>query len=157
MGDVLDRWVLSGRGVLVALVLLAVAIPVTGHWMTLVSADAYEVRLSPGQQVPPVRGSTGQGTGVFFVSEDRSLDGSVTTSGVDGTAAHLHEGRVGRLGPVIVPLVKRGDVFAVPPDTRLTSGQIASLRAGNVYVSVRSVRYPDGELRAQLVPPAGRP
>ena len=84
------------------------------------------------------------------------MEGSVATSGIDGTAAHLHEGAIGRQGPVIVPLVKRGNVFVVPPDTRLTSGQVASLRAGNVYVSVRSVRYPDGELRAQLVPSAGR-
>lgn len=157
MGEVLNRWLLSGRGVLMGVALLAVVIPVTSHWLSLVAGDAYEVRLSAGEQVPPVRGTAGLGSGVFFVSEDRSVEGSVATSGIDGTAAHLHEGAVGRLGPVIVPLVKRGDVFAVPPDTRLTSGQVASLRAGNVYVSVRSVRYPDGELRAQLVPPAGRP
>ena len=157
MGVVLDRWFLSGRGLLVVNAFLAVVIPVTTHWMNLAAADAYEVRLSSSQQVPPVRGSTGLGSGVFFVNEDRSVAGSVAISGIDGTAVHLHEGAVGRVGPVIVPLVKRGDVFAVPPDTRLTQDQIASLRAGNVYVSVRSVRYPDGELRAQLVPPAGRP
>jgi hypothetical protein len=157
MGEVLDRWFLSGRGVLVAMALLAVAIPVASHWTSLAAADAYEVRLSSGQQVPPVRGSTGLGNGGFFVSADRSLEGSIATSGIDGTAAHLHEGAVGRVGPVIVPLEKRGDVFVVPPHTRLTSGQIASLQAGHVYVSVRSVRYPDGELRAQLARPAMRP
>lgn len=153
MEDWLHRWVGSGRRVLICLALLAVALPVASRWSAMATGDLYEVRLSPAQQVPPVRGSTGQGRGVFIVREDRSVEGGLETSGIDGTTAHLHEGGVGRVGPVLVPLTKEGDTFVVPPDTRLTAGQVASLRAGRVYVNVRSVRHPDGELRAQLTGP----
>ncbi len=156
MGDTPSRGLHSGRMVLFGIALLAVAVPVASRWSALASGETYDARLSAAQQVPPVWQSAGLGTGVFVVRSDRSMEGRVVTSGIDATIAHLHEGAVGRLGPVIVPLARQGDTFVVPPDTRLTEGQMATLRAGEVYVSVCSERYPDGELRAQLMPPPGQ-
>lgn len=156
MGDMLNRWLHSGRMVLVGIALLAAAVPVASRWSLLATVETYDARLAGAQQVPPVRQSAGHGAGVFFVRNDRTLEGHVETSGIDATIAHLHEGAVGRLGPVIVPLARQADTFVVPPDTRLTESQMASLRAGEVYVSVRSARYPDGELRAQLILMAGQ-
>src|SRR5689334_3875361 len=66
------------------------------------------VDLSGSQEVPPVSTSA-LGKGSFTVAEDGTVKGSVTTSGVAGTMAHIHRGAMGSNGPVAVGLVKNGD------------------------------------------------
>jgi len=57
-------------------------------------------------------------------------------------------------GPVIVPFTKTGDAtFTAPAGAQLTEAQYSAYKAGNLYVNVHSVKYPDGEVRAQI---AGR-
>ena len=64
--------------------------------------------------------------------------------------AHIHEGAAGANGPVIVPLTKDGDTYKVPAGAKLTSAQLASFKAGNLYVNVHSAANPGGEIRGQL-------
>ena len=71
------------------------------------------VRLSGANEVPPVTTSA-QGGGTITVDLDGRVSGSVSTTGVAGTAAHIHEGAEGKNGPVIVPLMKEGDTYTVP-------------------------------------------
>jgi hypothetical protein len=52
-----------------------------------------------------------------------------------------------------VTLVKTGDnTWQVPSGTILTPAQYAAYRQGQLYINVDSVRYRNGELRAQLTP-----
>ncbi len=113
-------------------------------------ADA-PVTLSGDQQVPPVR-SEGSGTGTVVVARDRSVNASVTTTGIVGTEAHIHEAGSGKNGPAIIPLTKESDTFVTPPGARLTEKQLASFMAGNLYVNVHTAANPGGEVRGQLMP-----
>jgi hypothetical protein len=110
-----------------------------------------KVTLASDQEVPPVKG-TGTGAGTITVGADKSVTGSVTTAGIAGTAAHIHEAASGKIGPVIIPLIKSGDTYTVPAGTTLTDAQFASFQAGNLYVNVHTVPNPDGAIRGQLTP-----
>lgn len=115
---------------------------------TAFAADI-KVTLSGANEVPPVTTSAAGG-GTIAVGDNGSVSGSVSTTGVAGTAAHIHEGAAGKNGPVIVPLTKEGDTYKVPPGAKLTDAQMASFKAGNLYVNVHSAANPGGEIRGQL-------
>ena len=111
-----------------------------------------KVALTGDQEVPPVKTSA-TGSASFVISADKSVSGRVATSGVEATAAHIHEGAKGANGPVIVPLTKNADGSWTPAaGAKLTDAQYASYLAGNLYVNVHSAAYPGGEVRAQIRP-----
>jgi hypothetical protein len=108
--------------------------------------------LSGREEVPPVS-TTASGTSTITVGADKSVSGTVTTTGVAGTAAHIHMAAMGQNGPVIVPLTKTSDnVWSVPAGTKLTDAQYDAFKAGNLYVNVHSAANKGGEIRAQLKP-----
>ena len=108
------------------------------------------VKLDGSQEVPPVT-SSATGSGSIMVAADKSVSGSVTTTGIDAKAAHIHQAAPGVNGGVIVPLTKSGDAtWSVPPGAKLTDEQYASYQAGNMYVNVHSAANPGGEIRGQL-------
>ena len=65
------------------------------------------------------------------------------------TAAHIHSGRPGKAGGVLVPLCgpcrsgQRGSAM-------LTRAQLRTIRAGRAYVNVHTARNAAGEIRGQL-------
>ena len=110
------------------------------------------VTLSGAEEVPPVATSA-TGNGTITIGADKSVSGSVKTSGVAATAAHIHEAPAGKNGPVIVPLAKTSDnVWSVPAGAKLTDAQYQSFKAGNLYVNVHSAAHKGGEIRGQLKP-----
>jgi len=110
---------------------------------------ALNVALSGANEVPPVKtAATGKGT--ITVGDDGSVSGSVTTTGVQGLAAHIHTGAADKNGPVIIPLTKDGDTYKVPPGAKLTPDQMKAFKAGELYVNVHSADNKGGEIRAQL-------
>ena len=110
------------------------------------------VVLSGAQEVPPVA-TAATGSGTIAVLMDRSVSGTVTTSGIAGTAAHIHLAAPGQNGPVIVPLNKTGEnLWAVPDSIRLNDAQYEAYRLGNLYVNVHSAAHPAGEIRGQVRP-----
>ncbi len=112
--------------------------------------DGHRVVLQGSQEVPPVS-TTASGTGIITINPDRSVIGSITTSGINATAAHIHEGATGTNGPVIVPLTKTSDnVWSVSAGAKLTDAQYASHVARNLYVNVHSAAHPGGEIRGQI-------
>ena len=118
-------------------------------WMP--GSGAMKVSLMGSEEVPAAN-TEAKGSGSFRVAEDGTISGSVTTEGVQGTMAHIHQGAKGANGPVIVPLTKSGDTYTVPEGKKLTPAQLDALKAGNLYVNVHSDRYKGGEVRAQLQP-----
>ena len=130
------------------LVLGTAAILMSG-WAFAANVD---VKLSGDQEVPPVKTSA-TGNGTITVNDDKTVSGSVTTAGVNGVAAHIHNGAPGKNGPVAVPLTKDGDnKWTVGPGAKLTDAQVADFKAGNLYVNVHSAAHKDGEIRGQLKP-----
>jgi hypothetical protein len=129
--------------------LASTALLVAGNGWADVS-DKADVSLDGTHEVPS-NVSTASGIGTFSVAADKSVSGSVTTKGLDGTAAHIHVGAVGKSGPIIVKLIKSGaDTWIVPADSKLTDAQYESFKSGNFYVNVHSAAYPAGEIRGQL-------
>ena len=119
-------------------------------------------KLSGTEQVPPV---TTTASATHDISARLSkcyqsslttcpiLTGTVWTTGVTATAAHVHQGAPGQNGPPIVTLVKTGDnVWSVPQDAALTEVQWQAYWAGQLYVNVHTDANKGGELRAQLKP-----
>ncbi len=121
-------------------------------WGQKIGLGGGKVQLSGGQEVPPVK-TEAKGTAEIKVASDRTVSGSVTTTGVNGVAAHIHQGATGRNGPVIIPLTKKGDgAWAVPAGAKLTEAQYEAYKAGDLYVNVHSPSHKGGEIRAQLKP-----
>lgn len=116
-----------------------------------VAADVAVV-LTGEQEVPPVTTSA-RGTGTLTIGADHSVSGTITTSGIAGTMAHIHEAPAGKNGPIIIPLAKGADgKWSVPAGVKLTDAQYKSFVAGDLYVNVHSDAHKGGEIRAQLKP-----
>jgi hypothetical protein len=119
--------------------------------MTSSGGSSVNLKLTGAEEVPPVS-VPGAGTGSFTIGTDGSVNGSVTTTGVQGTMAHIHQGARGQNGPVIVPLTKNGDTYTAPAGAKLNDAQMQALKAGNLYVNVHTAQNRGGEVRAQLQP-----
>ncbi len=115
------------------------------------SADL-TVKLTGDQEVPAVTTSA-RGTGTIVIKADKSVSGSITTVGIEGTMAHIHLAPPGTNGPPIITLVKKSEnVWSVPNGAMLTDDQFKSFKDGNLYLNVHSAAHPGGEIRTQLKP-----
>ncbi|HNP36045.1 MAG TPA: CHRD domain-containing protein [Woeseiaceae bacterium] len=83
------------------------------------------------------------------------MQGTLTTSGITATAAHIHDAFAGTNGPVLIPLDQDTvdpTIFTVPSGTGLDAAGVDRLLAGALYLNVHSAALPDGEIRGQLLP-----
>jgi hypothetical protein len=124
--------------------------------LTLASASALagdvKVKLTGAEETPPVTTSA-TGSGTITIGSDKSVSGSVKTTGIEGIAAHIHSGAMGQAGPPIITLTKGTDgAWTVPAGSKLTDEQYDAFKAGNLYVNVHSADHKGGEIRAQLKP-----
>ncbi len=118
---------------------------------TMSGGSTVNLSLSGAQEVPPLS-VPGSGSGSFTIAADGSVRGSVTTTGVEGLVAHIHNGARGTNGPVIIPLAKSGNTYTAPAGAKLNEAQMQAFKAGNLYVNVHTARNKGGEVRAQLQP-----
>jgi len=110
------------------------------------------VKLTGDQEVPAVA-SAATGTGTIVVNNDHTISGSIKTSGIDATVAHVHLAEPGKNGPPIITLNKTAEnTWSVPEGAKLTDEQYQSFKAGNLYVNVHSAEHKGGEIRTQLKP-----
>lgn len=116
------------------------------------ASQSVKVTLSGASEVPPVITSA-SGSGTIVVGDDMSVSGSVTTKGVDATAAHIHTGAAGANGPVTIGLTKTAEgVWSVPAGAKFTAEQYKTFKAGGMYINVHSAANKPGEIRGQLMP-----
>lgn len=115
-------------------------------------ASAAPMVLSGANEVPPVQ-TAASGSASIMVAEDGSVSGSIKTTGIAGSAAHLHLGAPGKNGPVAIALSKGGEgEWLVPAGAKLDAEQLKACKAGECYVNVHSAEHKGGEIRAQLAP-----
>jgi len=131
---------------------IAAAVISVAAYSGMAFGDQVKVTLSGDQEVPAVKTSA-SGGGTITINADKTVSGSVTTTGVAGTMAHIHQAAAGKNGPVIVPLTKSGDnAWSVPAGAKLTDAQYEAYKAGDLYVNVHSAENKGGEIRGQLKP-----
>ena len=117
---------------------------------TTALGEEIKVTLSGDNEVPQVK-TAAAGSGSILINSDKTVSGSVTTTGLKGTMAHIHQGAVGVNGPVIIPLSKSGDsTWVVPAGAKLSDAQFQAYKAGGLYVNVHSAENKGGEIRGQL-------
>ena len=129
---------------------LAAAVISLAAYADVAIGDEIKLMLSGDNEVPAVK-TAAKGSGTIMINADMTVSGSVTTTGVAGTMAHIHQGAAGANGPVIIPLTKSGDNgWAVPAGAKLTEAQYKAYKAGGLYVNVHSAANKGGEIRGQL-------
>ena len=106
-----------------------------------------------GDQEVPANTSTATGTGTITIKADKTVTGTIKTTGIEGTVAHVHLAATGKNGPPIITLVKASDnEWKVPDDAKLTDDQYKSFKAGGSLRERAQRRPPRREIRAQLKP-----
>ena len=129
----------------VALLALSAALVIGSAW-----AKDVKVSLTGAEETPPVQTSA-SGSGMITIGDDKTVAGSVKTTGIEGSAAHIHVGAAGTAGPPIITLTKGADgTWTVPAGSKLTDDQFAKFKSGDLYVNVHSAAHKDGEIRGQL-------
>ena len=111
--------------------------------------------LSAGAEVPP---TDSRGSGYFEavyrpssnIMEYRlnlvGLSGPITTGYLQGPAAPGENGQ--QVVPINIPIYD----YTIWDGVTLTEEQAAQVIAGQWYVNVKTLQYPDGEIRGQLLP-----
>ena len=138
----------AGAGVLLVATALAVAGALSNY---KVSAT-----LKTGNETPKATGVKASATGNFTGSYTENKTGAVlkwklTFSGLTGSAmaAHIHKGKPGAAGPVVVPLC--GPCHSGETGTAKNSkAVIAALEGHNAYVNVHTAKNPGGEIRGAV-------
>jgi hypothetical protein len=134
-----------------ALILSAVA--AGGTHMTKMNFSAV---LNAGQEVHPRPVGTKVGAAGKFTASvtGTKMTWKLTFSHLTGaaTAAHIHAGKKGIAGAVLVPLCGGTPVCksGLSGSATLTSAELTSMKAGATYVNVHTAKNPNGEIRGQL-------
>jgi hypothetical protein len=122
------------------------------------------------KEVPPVRTlASGSAT---FVNNQTFIDYDLSVSDLyNATAAHIHQGRAGANGPIVVTLYKTtdrspglfggysGNITSSMLEGPLRGEQLTALvelmRTGQAYVNVHTIKNPNGEIRDQITLSSG--
>jgi len=113
----------------------------------------FTATLNAGQEVPHPVGTKAGASGKFTATvTGTKVAWTLTFAHLTGpaTAAHIHSGKKGVPGAVIVPLCGPCTSGQKGKGT-VTSAQLAQMKAGKTYVNVHTAKNPGGEIRGQLV------
>ena len=159
-------WTNKGYFVVVVAALVSLILVATATTQSYAQNEKYRGKLDGNDEVPPVN-TTSEGV-INFKTKSGVMTWKMNITGItDATGAHIHKGKVGENGDVVVDLLKvskhsdtpkgmimRGNVT----DSSLTgpmAGQtLADLQTamtnGDTYVNVHTQDHPDGEIRGQV-------
>lgn len=123
------------------------------------------VEMTGAQEVPGPGDPDGVGIFAWRVSGRSTLCYVITAHNiVPATAAHIHEGRAGVAGPIVVTLKAPSEGFASDciravrrqtadnADTTLTRDELKAIvqNPSQFYTNVHNAEFPDGAIRGQL-------
>jgi hypothetical protein len=131
-------------------------------------AKGFKAVLSGAEVVPPAQ-TKAKGEATFELRKyGKELYYTIKASDIEGiTAAHIHKGKKGENGPPLALLkvtknaakmnevVAKGEVDKKDLMTSLSGKSVADLlkeiETGDTYVNVHTAKFPDGEIRGQIV------
>ena len=134
----------------------ALALAATG-WLALNSAACADImtftaKLDAASEVPATSSTGTGGLTASFDTATKTLSWKGSVSGLTGdpTAAHFHgPAAAGSNAVVAVPIASFKSPFT--GTAPLTDDQSADLAAGKWYVNVHTAKFPNGEIRGQVV------
>jgi CHRD domain len=130
------------------LTFVAALVLATGATASLTKGNSLHATLL-GKSETPKGDPDGRGTAEVKIT-GRRVCWEIKVSGVRTiVAAHIHKGRPGAAGPVVVPF---GKVFKAKGCTTTTAAIAAAIQKtpSAYYVNVHNAKYPGGALRGQL-------
>ena len=153
--------------VLIAVTITMVsAITFSNHIVLAQTQKQFNAKLSGQQEVPPVQ-TTSSGMAWFKPMQDKVWFKLNVTDMQGVTQAHIHTGKQGENGPVVVTLYKSatpqpingklsyGNITANLLEGPMKGKQISDLATalsnGGTYVNVHTEKYPNGEIRGQIM------
>jgi hypothetical protein len=110
----------------------------------------YKADLKGSKEVPATDSSATGKANITYDDKSKKLSWVVTYSGLTGdpTAAHFHgPAAAGKNAGPVVDIsgdIKKGSA-------ELTADQAADLKAGKWYLNIHTEKFPDGEIRGQVV------
>jgi CHRD domain len=133
-------------GFLTLLVMVAAALPA----LALASGNKESLHATMiGRAETPNGDPNGRGTAEIKIN-GRQVCWELTVRNIARpNAAHIHKGKAGVAGPVVVPL---GATYKAKGCTRTTAAIARAIlaRPGAYYVNVHNAKYPAGAVRGQL-------
>lgn len=123
--------------------------------VTVQNEFQFALTLSGEEEVPAVT-SAGTATADLTINVGTgAVQGTLTITGIDVTAAHIHDGFAGSNGPVLVGLEQDStdpSIYNVPAGALLDAAGVDDLLAAGLYLNAHTAANPGGELRAQILP-----
>ena len=111
--------------------------------------------LTADQVVTPSRSSGLAQAQLVYLPTTGEVSTKVDITNTEATAVHLHSGFAGQAGPVLATLERdagNASRWHLADDTLLDQDTMDRIANGQAYFDVHSETYPDGELRAQILP-----
>ncbi|HEX5981474.1 MAG TPA: CHRD domain-containing protein [Nitrososphaeraceae archaeon] len=152
--------------VLIAVTITMVSATTFSNHIVLAQNQKFTAKLSGQQEVPPVQ-TTASGMAWFKPMQDKVWFKLNVTDMQGVTQAHIHTGKQGENGPVVVTLYKSetpqpingklsyGNITANLLEGPMKGKQLSDLATamsnGGTYVNVHTEKYPNGEIRGQIM------
>ena len=158
----------KGNFVLLGMIAGLIFLGATSSFSSVLFAAKFTASMSGINEVPSVdTKATGQTT-FRTVNNDTTIKYKVNITGFsDATGAHIHMGKAGANGDIIVDLLKdskknptklgmaiRGNItdssLSGPVKGKTLADLVSSIKNGDSYVNVHTPSHPDGEIRGQI-------
>ena len=153
--------------VLIAVTITMVSAITLSNHIVLAQNQKFNAKLSGQQEVPPVQTTTASGMAWFKPMLDKVWFKLNVTDMQGVTQAHIHTGKQGENGPILVTLYKSdtpqpingklayGNITANLLEGPMKGKQISDLATamsnGSTYVNVHTEKHPKGEIRGQIM------
>ena len=152
--------------ILIAVTITMVSAITFSNNIVFAQNEKFNAKLSGQDEVPPVQ-TTASGMTWFKPMQDNVWFKLNVTDMQGVTKAHIHTGKVGANGPVVVTLYKSdtpqsingklsyGNITANllegPMKGKQISDLVTAISNGSTYVNVHTEKHPNGEIRGQIM------
>jgi hypothetical protein len=159
-------WTNKGYFIVVAAALVSLILVATATTQSYAQNEKYRAKLDGNNEVPPVN-TTSEGV-INFKTKSGMMTWKMNVTGItDPTGAHIHKGKIGENGDIVVDLLKvskhsdtpkgmtmRGNVTDSSLTGSMAGQTIADLKTamanGDTYINLKTQDHPDGLLRGQI-------